>query len=223
MPPAEPPFDPSPFAAAPAPEAPFAPSPFAMEPAGETPSPFAPPPLDPFPSAMFAAAPAAEALFAEPQPPAIPAVEETPSAPPPVPVSAPGPPPMPAASPAVASAAGATINPVVGWLVCIGGPDKGRDFRLHAEKNFIGRSPKMDVCIPGDDTVSREKHAVVVFDPKKLSFWAMGGEAAGLVYLNGEVVYSPTPMKRDDLLEIGQTRLVLIPFCGERYRWTAPA
>src|SRR5881394_738435 len=27
-------------------------------------------------------------------------------------------------------------EPVVGWLVCVEGPDRGRDFRLHAEKNF---------------------------------------------------------------------------------------
>src|SRR5262249_26846325 len=32
------------------------------------------------------------------------------------------------------------ISPVVGWLVCVEGPDKGRDFRIHSEKNFIGRS-----------------------------------------------------------------------------------
>jgi hypothetical protein len=37
-------------------------------------------------------------------------------------------------------------------MVCLEGPDRGRDFRLHAEKNFIGRSPGMDVCILSDDT-----------------------------------------------------------------------
>jgi hypothetical protein len=107
----------------------------------------------------------------------------------------------------------------VGWLVCLAGPDRGRDFRLHAEKNFIGRSPAMDVCVAGDESVSRDRHALVIFDPKKQVFWSLPGEAAGLVYLNGDIVHSPTRMNRDDVLEVGQTKLVLIPFCGEKYSW----
>lgn len=37
--------------------------------------------------------------------------------------------------------------PVVGWLVCTDGVNKGTDYRLHQGRNFIGRSPEMDVCI----------------------------------------------------------------------------
>ena len=116
-------------------------------------------------------------------------------------------------------AAGAKNDPVVGWLVCLAGPDRGRDYRLHAEKNFIGRSPLMDVCVAGDESVSRERQALVIFDPKKQVFWAVPGDAAGLVYLNGDIVNSPTEMQQDDVLEMGQTKLVLIPFCGEKYSW----
>ena len=111
-------------------------------------------------------------------------------------------------------------DPVVGWLVCLAGPDRGRDFRLHAEKNFIGRSPLMDVCVPGDESVSRDRHALVIFDPKKQQFWAVPGDATGLVYLNGDVVHVPTQMSADDVLELGQTKLVLIPFCGAKYSWS---
>ena len=39
------------------------------------------------------------------------------------------------------------MHPVVGWLVCIEGPSKGKDYRMIAEKNFIGRSPEMDIRI----------------------------------------------------------------------------
>jgi Inner membrane component of T3SS, cytoplasmic domain len=113
-------------------------------------------------------------------------------------------------------------DPVVGWLVCLEGADRGRDYRLHAEKNFIGRAPHMDIAIENDNTVSREKHAVVVFDPKKQTFWLLPGEASGLVYLNGEMINSPAPIKRDDVLEVGQTKLVLFPFCGDKYSWNEP-
>jgi hypothetical protein len=151
------------------------------------------------------------------------------------------PPPLPQAGPVPAApAAGATptpkpgvtrrigqdatpgkADPVVGWLVCLDGPDRGRDFRLHSEKNFIGRSPSMDVIVPSDDTVSREKHGVVIFDPKKQMFWILPGDSSGLVYLNGEIVHTPTQLNAHDTLEIGQTKLVLIPFCGEKYTWIA--
>jgi hypothetical protein len=111
------------------------------------------------------------------------------------------------------------LEPVVGWLVCTEGPDRGKDFRLRGEKNYIGRALTMDVVIESDPTVSRERHGLVIFDPKKQIFWALPGDASGLVYLNGEIVNAPTQMKGDDVLEVGRTKLVLIPFCGEKYTW----
>jgi hypothetical protein len=157
-----------------------------------------------------------------------------PAGPPPLPpaaVAGPPPPPPPLPTPpslpkpgatrrAGQEASGSNNDPVVGWLVCLAGPDRGRDFRLHAEKNFIGRSPLMDVCVAGDESVSRDRHGLVIFDPKKQAFWAVPGDASGLVYLNGDIVHSPTRIERDDVLEVGQTKLVLIPFCGEKYSWS---
>ena len=88
--------------------------------------------------------------------------------------------------------------PVVGWLVCTEGVNKGTDYRLHQGRNFVGRSSEMDVCILGDNTVSRSSHAIVVYDlnveirqsPK--AYW----ESAGLwdIYVeithNGKLVAS---------------------------------
>lgn len=156
-------------------------------------------------------------------PPPIPGAGLPPPPPlPPVPGAGPIAAPMPPPGATVRVGAGAKIGksePVVGWLVCLEGPDKGKDFRLHNEKNYIGRAASMDVVIEGDNTVSRERHGLVIFDPKKQTFWALPGDAAGLVYLNGEIVNSPTQMKGDDVLEIGKTRLVLVPFCGGKYSW----
>jgi Inner membrane component of T3SS, cytoplasmic domain len=167
-----------------------------------------------------------------------------PRVPPPLPGSvrvdpAAPPPPLPAPSPAprgpgstppnatvrvgAVAKSGLKDGPVVGWLVCLEGPDRGRDYRLRMEKNFIGRAPHMDVVIENDSTVSRDKHAIVIFDPKKKVFWVLPGEASGLVYLNGDLVNSPAQMKPDDILEVGQTKLVLIPFCGDRYSWSQDA
>lgn len=135
---------------------------------------------------------------------------------------------VPAAASAAAPVAGATkrvapkemgVDPVVGWLVCIEGKDKGRDFRLHTERNFLGRSANQDICIPGDDTISREKHAILSFDPKKNEFWIQPGESSGLLYLNGDAVYVPAKLKDRDVIEIGQTRLAFLAFVNESFQW----
>ncbi len=171
-----------------------------------------------------------------PMPPPLPGMGMPPLPPPPPGFGPPpmqgGPPlPMPPSPPAGAGPhPGATVRvgagaktlktePVVGWLVCMEGPDRGKDFRLHNEKNYVGRAPSNDVVVESDNTVSRERHGLVIFDPKKHTFWALPGDASGLVYLNGEIVNSPTEMKSDDVLEIGKTKLVLIAFCGAKYTW----
>ncbi|MBI4906008.1 MAG: FHA domain-containing protein [Acidobacteria bacterium] len=137
--------------------------------------------------------------------------------------------PTPPASPATPAAApGATkrvapkelgIDPVVGWLVCIDGKDKGRDFRIHTERNFLGRSANQDICITGDDTISREKHAILSFDPKKNEFWIQPGESSGLLYINGDAVYVPARLKDRDTIEVGQTRLAFLSFVNENFQW----
>lgn len=111
------------------------------------------------------------------------------------------------------------MDPVVGWLVCLEGPERGRDWRIHSEKNFIGRAPTMDVCISSDEAISREKHATITFEPKKQTFWLVPGDSSGLVYLNGEVLYTPAQLKERDVIELGKTKLVLVPFVNESFRW----
>ncbi|MBM3812645.1 MAG: FHA domain-containing protein [Acidimicrobiia bacterium] len=108
-------------------------------------------------------------------------------------------------------------RPVVGWLVCVEGPDKGRDFRLHPEKNFLGRDSSMDVCLSQDAAISRHRHATVIYDPKKKDFWLQPGDAEGLVYLNGNLVNTPTQVSAYELVELGNSKLVLVPFDNERY------
>jgi len=111
------------------------------------------------------------------------------------------------------------IDSVVGWLVCIAGPDKGRDYRVCSERNTIGRDPSMQICISGDNTISREKHAIISYNPRKNSFLILPGEGRALVYLNDEEVVTPTPLNPYDLIELGHTRLMFIALCGSRFQW----
>ncbi|RBW68952.1 FHA domain-containing protein [Bacillus taeanensis] len=111
------------------------------------------------------------------------------------------------------------IDPVVGWLICIEGAQKGRDFRIHSERNFIGRSDKMDIAITGDESISRENHAIVSYSPKKQNFRIYPGDSRGLVYLNDEEVINPEELQPYDVIELGQTKLIFIPFCGKKFQW----
>jgi hypothetical protein len=111
------------------------------------------------------------------------------------------------------------VDPVSGWLVAITGPDKGRDFRITSERNFIGRSESMDIQIPSDEAVSRENHAAVSYSPKTQIFRIYPGDSKGLVYLNDQEVLTPELLKAYDIIELGQTRLMFVPFCGKNFKW----
>jgi hypothetical protein len=112
------------------------------------------------------------------------------------------------------------IDPVVGWLVCIAGNDRGADFRIHPEKNTIGRSENNDIRIAKDQTVSRDNHATIIYDPKKKNFRLLAGGGRGLVYVNEEVIDFSTPLKANDIIELGETKLMFVPLCGEHFDWS---
>lgn len=112
------------------------------------------------------------------------------------------------------------IDPVVGWLVSINGSEKGRDYRIHSDNNFIGRSEKMDICIRGDDTISRVNHAVVAYDMREKIFYFAPGEGRSINRINGKAILGMTELHAYDEIEIGQTKLVFIPLCGERFEWS---
>ena len=111
------------------------------------------------------------------------------------------------------------IDPVVGWVVCIDGPSKGQDYKIKSERNVIGRDRSMDIAITDDTGVSRENHASISYNPKTGSFRLVPGESHGLAYLNDEEVYVPAELKRGDVIELGQTKLMFVPFCGEDFAW----
>lgn len=110
-------------------------------------------------------------------------------------------------------------EPVVGWLVCIKGEAFGEGFKLKSGRNFIGRASNMDVVLTGDATVSREKHAIVLYEPKRRKFMVQAGESRELFYLNDEVVLTAEELKAKDVLTIGKTKLLFVPCCDESFGW----
>lgn len=111
------------------------------------------------------------------------------------------------------------IDPVVGWLVCIEGPEIGRDYRIRSEHNFIGRGRNMHIVIESDQMIARERHADLSYDPKSTTFMLMTGAAKGMVYLNTNVVLTPQPLEHGDIIELGESKFMFVPFCGEKWQW----
>jgi len=97
-----------------------------------------------------------------------------------------------------------------GWLLCVEGPDKGAVYELRDGNNYLGRGADMDVCIPGDITISRDKPMVITRDPDSGCFYCamLGGRSAPR--LNGELLLRPSPLKPGDEILLGQTRLLMM-------------
>lgn len=111
------------------------------------------------------------------------------------------------------------IDPVVGWLVCIEGNEKGKDYSLFARINTIGRSDRNDVCIKNDNTISKENHARLAYDPKHNNFQLIPGNNINNIYLNGEPVYVPVKLNAYDVIELGSSKTVFVSLCNDRFDW----
>lgn len=112
------------------------------------------------------------------------------------------------------------IDAVVGWLVCVHGKNRGRDYRIRSENNTVGRNESMDICISGDDLISRERHTIITFDPQQNTFHLSPAEGRSLVFLNTKAVLTPQELKPYDEIMLGATKLRFVPFCGEKFKWS---
>jgi hypothetical protein len=111
-------------------------------------------------------------------------------------------------------------SPVVGWIVCIEGVERGTDYQIRSERNFIGRSEDMHIAIAGDQKISRRNHAIISYNPKERNFVMIpGADTTGIVYVNGEAVYSPSELAPYDVIEMGESKFIFIPLCGQHFEW----
>jgi hypothetical protein len=111
------------------------------------------------------------------------------------------------------------IDPVVGWLICVEGKEKGKDFRIHADNNYVGRSTTMDICITGDETISRENHAIISYDSRDKVFYIAPGSGRAIIRHNNKPALMAVEIHAYDRIALGNTKLMFIPFCGEQFDW----
>ncbi|MCL1834984.1 MAG: FHA domain-containing protein [Oscillospiraceae bacterium] len=109
-------------------------------------------------------------------------------------------------------------DPVVGWLVGQSGSERGRDYRLHTGRNFIGRSIKMDVALADDEEISRENHCSILYDPANAAYYIAQGEGTN-TYLNGTLLTGASKLAEGDTIRLGNAEMVFIPYCKEDRKW----
>lgn len=111
-------------------------------------------------------------------------------------------------------------DPVVGWLVVVEGPGKGRAVPLGYGSNSIGRGATDRIKLDfGDDQISRSGHAVVTYDPRGRQFYVQHGGGTNLTYLGDQPVLAPTGLPALSHISIGQTVLRFVPLCGAEFDW----
>ena len=112
-------------------------------------------------------------------------------------------------------------DPVVGWLVVIAGPGRGRSLEIGAGINSIGRAAGHKLALNfGDMLISREKHALLVYDPRSHRFFLNNGEVRNLTYVNDDVVLAPVELMGGETIAVGNTQLRFVRLCDADFNWS---
>jgi hypothetical protein len=121
---------------------------------------------------------------------------------------------------ASSSAGSSATGPVVGWLVVVEGPGRGRSLQLGYGMNIIGRGPGNRVVLDfGDDQISQDDHFRIAYDRENRKFHLVPGRGTNLVYVNGTPLLSPMELRGNDDLKVGSSVIRFVPFCSTEWDW----
>jgi hypothetical protein len=113
-------------------------------------------------------------------------------------------------------------DPVVGWIVVVGGPGLGAFRPIYEGNNTLGRSKGQRIPIDfGDDSISAEEQAYVRYDSVDRSFLFVPNLAkTNIVSINNKKPTGAVPLQAMDVITVGRTQLAFVPFCGEEFDWS---
>lgn len=112
-------------------------------------------------------------------------------------------------------------DPVVGWLVVVGGPGLGAYRPIFEGNNSVGRDGKQRIAIDfGDDAISSEEQAFIRYDSVDRKFLLVPNLAkTNIVAVNERKPTGAVELAAMDLITMGRTQLVFVPFCGPDFDW----
>lgn len=113
-------------------------------------------------------------------------------------------------------------DPVVGWLVITGGPGLGAFRPVFEGNNTIGRAPNSRIPLDyGDDTISFEEQAYIRYDGADRGFlFVPNMSKTNVVSVNAKRPTTAIELAAMDVIVMGRTQLVFMPFCGPEFDWS---
>ncbi len=107
----------------------------------------------------------------------------------------------------------------VGWLVCISGANKGKEYKVRDGYNYIGSSASMDIYIEKDDSIASERAAVIGYDSYTKTFFLSLCGAHTIIRVNSRLLMEQVSLQAYDELTIGETKMIFVPLCGDKFNW----
>ncbi len=113
-------------------------------------------------------------------------------------------------------------DPVVGWLVVVGGPGLGAFRPIYEGNNTIGRAGSQRIPLDfGDDAISSEEQAYLRYDSIDRKFLLVPNLAkTNIVAVNDKKPTGAVELSPMDLVTVGRTQLAFVPFCGMEFDWS---
>ena len=113
-------------------------------------------------------------------------------------------------------------DPVVGWLVVVGGAGLGAFRPIFEGNNTMGRARTQRIAIDfGDETISSEEQAYIRYDAGDRSFLFVPNLAkTNVVSINNRKPTAAVALQAMDVITMGRTQLAFVPFCGADFDWS---
>lgn len=113
-------------------------------------------------------------------------------------------------------------DPVVGFLVVVGGPGLGAFRPIFEGNNTVGRLTSNRIPLDfGDDAISSEAQAYIRYDSTDRSFLFVPNLAkTNVVSVNDQRPTGAVTLKPMDLITLGRTQVAFVPFCGGEFDWS---
>ena len=105
------------------------------------------------------------------------------------------------------------------FLVGIDGPMTGASYVFQESRAIIGRQKNYEIALFRDNSVSRSPHAILTYNKDALRYAVAPGDADKKVSVNGAFISEETELKLYDVIGVGQSRLLFIPVCSEKFAW----
>ncbi len=106
-------------------------------------------------------------------------------------------------------------------MVIVGGTGIGRFRPIFEGNNKIGRNASQRIPLDfGDDTISSQEQAYIRYDSSARSFLFVPNLAkTNIVSVNDKRPTGAVELNQMDVITMGRTQLVFVPFCGAEFDW----